>query len=506
MLVNDLFPLDLSRLGEFNDKLRGLLREGWHIPDSVVDIRLHKPTEDVQADINRVQVFGSTLDDLEVVGVIAGHRLRLRTVQGILEVVDFPGADPYLLFDDDDVNNAHLAWDGDATAALLLPLNWTITAFLKPESSIQDLPEGIEVVVVTNSNTIVAHFREAGLRNLARFVPPEMKRRIYISLEGDAPPVHLGTISFATISAPFQLQVPIHESPLPGEAALHKSSLIRPYCLLAAQPIQASAAVFWKEIVDYCRAAASIYTWVSLASNVQVSEAGVRIEFLGFRRVSFQLPPPESLEVQKVSSTLILREWAFQEASPDRLLAISQVVSLYDQDDPFQHAEDIKASAEVIYVGLRSDAVAEVVKTSRDAYTQTNETVRQALKSSQDLIKASMERFLAGLVAVGAVTIANASRALTDDMSRLLMLFIAGFFVVLALVALVIEGPLLSLQIKNLHHDVRQGAPLLTEDQIRSITESRSVTKTRIRVQTVRIAIPVIYGSLVCAIAIWGYP
>jgi hypothetical protein len=104
-----------------------------------------------------------------------------------------------------------------------------------------------------------------------------------------------------------------------------------------------------------------------------------------------------------------------QDTSPDRLLAVRQVVSLYEHDDPFRDAQDVQASAEIIYVGWRNDAVTEVVESSRDAQAQGNDAVRQALMCSQDLAKAATERFLSGLVAV--VAVGERSKACTRPMS-----------------------------------------------------------------------------------------
>jgi hypothetical protein len=243
-----------------------------------------------------------------------------------------------------------------------------------------------------------------------------------------------------------------------------------------------------------------------LASSVQVAGDRVTLDFLGFKRISLALPDPAELEPQAVAAGLELRRWALQDASPDRLLAVRQVVSLYEHDDPFRHAQDVQASAEIIYVGLRSDAVAEVVKSSRDAQAQAYDTVRQAVKSSQDLVKVATERFLAGLVTAGAIVIANANRNLSDVVSRNLSLLLAGFFGVLAVVAVFIEGPLLSLQMKHLATDLRTGSSLLTEQQRQSIVGGPGVRATWLRIRIIRVAIPVLYAGLALAIWRWGYP
>ncbi len=147
----------------------------------------------------------------------------------------------------------------------------------------------------------------------------------------------------------------------------------------------------------------------------------------GYKKSAFLLPEPESWEPQDVTETIALRGWALHDASPDRLLALRQVASLYGTDTaPFGHAADVQASAEVIYAGLRTDAVAEAVKGSREAHAQAQDAARQTVKNATDMVKGATERMLAALVAVGAVLIANAGRALPDDTGRLLIDFGVG--------------------------------------------------------------------------------
>lgn len=488
------------------NRLDALESATWTIRDGIGDIRLQRQAQDVHNAIAEARTLGSALGNLEVVGVVSGHHLRMRMIQEELAVIDFPGADPYTLFDDDQaIENARLAWDGDACAALQLPLAWTLTAFLTPESLILNKPPDIEIVITMEGATVIRNFRDAGLVNLGRYIPAKAKRRVYIALTGTSVPAHLGTVSFATADRA-SLEVPGPSVPLPGEETRTSLPFLAPYCLLPATPTDTTLTNLWNELIDYCRSAAAVATWITLASEVQILDHSVEIQFLGFRRVRFHLPNLEDFDTEQTAATLQLREWALQDASPDRILAISEVTSLYDKDNPFCNAGDIRASAEIIYIGLRSDAVAEVVKSSRDAQGQASETVRQALKSSQDLIKAAMERFLAGLVAVGAVVIANASRVLDDNISRLLMLFVSAFFLVLAAVAIFVEGPLLLLQMKYLDEDVHRSISLLTDEQRRSITNSSTVKATRLRIRLVRIVIPAVYCMLIFAILIWGYP
>jgi hypothetical protein len=500
--------LDTTALQDMAGKLATLTESSWIIRDVIGDLRISTSTSNIDITLADIQIIESAVRSLEITGRVSGYELRIRTIQGDMEVVDVPSVDPYTIFAEaPDLANAREAWEHDVDAALKLPLEWHVTAFLKLEQVLTQIPEDVDLSIAMTSGTILRHFHDAGFVNLSRCVPAEPKRRVYVSLTEDANPVHLGAISFITATRPTVVTLPALATPLPAESLPKDASLVLPCYLL---PIDSHSnienAEIWKDLTNFCRSAAAAATWVMLASDVNILDQRVDVEFFGYRRIQFKVPELREFNTIKTSGALHLREWAFQEVSPDRLLAIRQVVSLYDRDNPFDHAPDIKTSAELIYVGLRSDAVTEVVKSSRDAQSQAYETVRQALKSSQDLIKSAMERFLAGLVAVGAVTIANASRVLADDISRLLMLFVAAFFAVLAIVAVAIEGPLLSLQMKHLDADVQRSTSLLTSEQRKEITQSSSVQATRLRLRLVRLFIPLIYVLLIVTILLWGYP
>ena len=183
-----------------------------------------------------------------------------------------------------------------------------------------------------------------------------------------------------------------------------------------------------------------------------------------------------------------------------------QVCSIYGNAGPFDYAQDVKDSAEVAFFGLRTPKIQEAMKSVRDAQTQASDTVRQSVKSSQDLVKSATERFIAGLVAVGATLIANSAKAIDPSIGRDLMLLVAGFFLLLALASVVLEGPLLGLQMKNLPDDLKAGSSSLPQDRLKAILNSGRVHATRSRIRTVRIAIPLVYVLLVAAIVIWGDP
>ncbi|MEO7262662.1 MAG: hypothetical protein ABI047_15610 [Jatrophihabitantaceae bacterium] len=132
--------------------------------------------------------------------------------------------------------------------------------------------------------------------------------------------------------------------------------------------------------------------------------------------------------------------------------------------------------------------------------------VRQGLRSAQDLAKSATERFLAALVGIGAVIIANASKNLSDHVNRDLMLLVAGFLVALALFSVLVEGPLLAIPLRNLERDLKDGSSLLTADQLHRVTSIPSVGSTCRRLTVIRVVIPAVYTLTAVFILILGYP
>lgn len=493
--------LDLTPLRHVAHHLRQLASNGWTIHDEINDIRITRNTGEASNAVRDLDILAQAVGRIEAVGNLGGHTMRVRTVGGRLEVIAPPAADPRSLFEEGELEDAAEAWEGDADAALRLSMDWTITGHLSPSQLLPDLSEQmVKFAFAIEVHTISTAVLESTLQQISRYIPDDRTRLIYVALAERDDVLHLGTASFTTLTTSGSLIVPDMASPLIGELDQTRTKFPRPHCFLPilSQPQQPNT---WEQVRIFCRTMAGLAFWVLVASAVTNEEGGIGLSFVGFKRVEFRLPSPQTLPQVATDKNLRLRQWTFQEPSSDRLLAIRQIVSLYGVDSPFINAEDILASAEIVYLGLRTDAITEVVKTTRDAHSQTLDTVRQALKSSQDLIKSATERFLAGLVAVGAVFIANVSRSIPASTTEQLWLIIAAFFMVLALISVLIEGPSLNLQIKHLPEEVKATSSLLTDKQRAAIINSSTVAATKRRIVIVRFAVPLIYAIFVLAIS-----
>jgi hypothetical protein len=296
-------------------------------------------------------------------------------------------------------------------------------------------------------------------------------------------------------------ELPPPAPPLAGEHAASSDVLALPSQLAPFQPELAGP---WERAARVLAAAFVASTWHRLASAVV--EDGAAIEILGFKRVKPRLLEPSELSDEVIDGTRRLHAWAFQDLSPDRLLAVRQVVSLYLDDSAIRQPADVLDSAELVFVGLRSDAVADAMQSARDAQGQAAETVRQSLKSVQDMLRSATERLFASLVAVAAVVVANATTKLSDRAGRDLLLAVAGYLALLGLVHVVLEGPLLTLPLRTLDDDLKKSQPMLTETQRQRAVALPSMTATRARVRRLRVLVPVVYGLLATAIFVWGYP
>lgn len=506
--------VDVSPLLAAAERIDALVGNGWSAADLAPVIRLtNADMTDARAALVLLEEMAFGLVEVRLVGSRHGHTLTLRRVGSNYEVDHLPEARPEDLFDDpNDLARAAYAWDRDTEAALDLPFRWQITADLGLERLLSP-PSDIELRVARNAASVTQAIIATPLTLSHLLIPADGTRRVYLALDAPPEPLHLGSISFAGLppaddsTSPITLALPAAASPLPGETAgrpFTATVLPLPITLL---PMDISiASPTWQAVGVRCQSLAALLTWAFVASDVAVTNNTLRLDFRGFKRVTLDLPEPAALSPQSAAGAMMIRSWAFHDASPDRLLALRQVVSLYQEIDAILHPEDVLDSAEVVYTGLRSEAVAEVIRSTRDAQGQILDTVRQTLKSVQDLAKSATERFFAALVGLAAVIVANAHDSLTNRAGRDLMLGVAIFLAVLAVIAIVLEGPLLSLPLDNLDADLRSGTPLLTEDQRNQLTALPSVAATRQRVFLLRVLIPSIHLTLALLILWFGFP
>jgi hypothetical protein len=480
-----------------------LRHSGWTVTDGIgsVEARLEIAADPAAA----LDQLGSLLPaalNVEAVGRRAGSKLVVRLINGVPELLDAT-IDPRELFDErGDQDSATAALDGDAGAALALPMDWSVHATFAFARLIET-PGQVAVTVSLTTATVSQYIVETNVSDVERLLISG-GQTVRVALD-TTECVRLGLLILSGVPSDVPATPILLTRPrlLAGELA--GGHLLAAGALLPVDPT--SIPPVWYRAANHICIVAAQLVWRRLATDEIVEAVGISLVFVGYKKATFVLPDAGAWESEHVKATLALREWALSDISPDRLLAVRQVMSLYDVDGaPFAHPFEIQASSEIIYLGLRTDAVAEAVKSFREAHAQAQGAARETVKSATDMLKGATERMLAALVAVGAVLMTNASRVLPDDTGRLLLLFVAAFLGLLAAASATLEGPLLSLPAKKLRPDLAHEAGLMTDKQRDRIDRLPSLVAARRRIQAVRWVIPIAYIVFASLLLLFGHP
>ena len=491
--------VDLTELQRALTVVDSLRVGGWAVRDDLSGIVTTAAVLSPEQARSAVDAIAPAVTRLEAEGKAGAFRVVLKLIAEAFEIIQVPEGDLARHFEEPaNRENAERLHDRDVGAALALPLAWHATVHLDLGRLVDTSPR-IEARVVMSHAWLTAEIERGGVPGTTLLVPQAGSRRVFLCADGPDAAAHFGAVSLTGVESPVELPLP---SPsLAGELAAPSDLLALPSQLAPVQPALAGP---WERASRVLAAAFVASTWHRLASAV--AEDGATIEVLGFRRVKPRLLEPSEVSDEVIDGTRRLHAWAFQDLSPDRLLAVRQVVSLYPDDLALHQPSDVLDSAEVVFLGLRSDAVAHALQSVRDAQAHAAEAVRQSLKSVQDMLKSATERLFASLVAIAAVVVANATTKLSDRAGRDLLLAVAGYLTVLGVVHVVLEGPLLRLPLRTLDDDLKKSQPMLTEAQRQRAVALPSIAATQARVRLLRVIVPVVYGLLAAAILVWGYP
>lgn len=345
----DLAPLHAARIA-----CEALAAGGWQVQDRMSTlIALKAGVADPRAELVPLRPLLPYRVNVQAQAEHPSGRYELRLVNDLFEVADTPDADPERMFETPaEQVDARRARDLDADAALRLPLTWTVTGTFALDRAVNPGP-GVSVLVALTTEAVTRYVTATGLSGVGRLAPVGSSRML-VALE-TAPAVHLGQLTVTGLPAPGDLGTLTLPDPavLPGEGTEPGAS--PPAGVLLGEQTADSEGP-WLDVVRHTRKLAAQLVWQALASDPDDVPV---LEFHGYKRVALTLPPLDAWTDRQTDDALRLRRWAFAESSPDRLLAIRQVVSLYDRDDALSNARDVQASAEVVYTGLRTDAIAE---------------------------------------------------------------------------------------------------------------------------------------------------
>ncbi len=496
---------DLVGLPEVRQAVEDLRAAGWQLSDDVNAIRAvmaSVATPLAWSGVEILTALGESVTSLRAVGSFGHadvHLVRVGT-QFEVESISAPGGLAAFFDDRHQQESAQRLEDHESDAAWELPFTWDLEARLNLEKALRH-DDDLQLSVVLDPSSLVQTIRRSPSSTLAWLVPDPGIRRLCLILSDLDAEAHFGAISFMGAAA--SISLPRCQLPLDGEEPLsHTRDTVRPSALIPLGHRDPSEKL--AEIRTTVTHAFLVAVWCPLANTCDLASGTA--EFKGLMSRTLQIPSESQITPAVLEATADLYRWAYQDSGPDRLLATRQVVSLRGEPDALTGASEIRESAEMVFLGLRSEAIGEVVRSARDAHSYSLDTVRYSLRSVQEMSKAATERTLAALVAIAAVVAANSTQTLSDHVGRNLLLAVAGFLGLLAFFAGLVEGPLLSVPLSRLREDLRTGNPLLTDSQLEHAVAMPGVEAAKRRVHWLRIAVPLTYGLLALAIVLWGYP
>ncbi|HEX4445038.1 MAG TPA: hypothetical protein VHZ81_15815 [Galbitalea sp.] len=481
--------LDLAPLIPLREALIQLSLDGWSIQDDGGIIRVNgsiltSPLE--WAGVPDLEKYSSRR---QAIGVRRGYTVSVDTVNGVWEITDLPEILPEQLFDSEQLADANKVWERDTSALAGLHLDWRVEIDLDPAKAVSG-SDVAQLDVSWSASHIDGLFANDVVSALTRLIPKQ-GRRTFLALNGREEPAIFGAVTLATLQGLGDTRLSINppNPPLPGETQID-SELTPSQTLLVSGRFEQ-----WPIASKTLSFAASATTWGAIATSTTEGE----LEFFGYKKVRFSLPMTWTDE--EIAGAIKLRSWAFGEISPDRILALRQIISLYNEP-PFKFVEEILSSSETIYLGLRSTAVIEAVRDARDVETRTQQAVQQSSQASVDLAKSAGERVIAGLAAVGAAAIANVTQVLSFSVTTAILAFICGYFLAMLVLFLLIDFRAVGLPIKELDSETFVHSSFVRPDALAEMTSSPMVRGAKGLVLRARIAISSLYASIVIALLV----
>ncbi len=234
-------------------------------------------------------------------------------------------------------------------------------------------------------------------------------------------------------------------------------------------------------------------SWSWLSNSVHIDGGTAYLEFFGYRRVAFS-PGDDGVNPRGVAEEAYrLYRWATADQSPDRVLAVRQVVSLQPGLELPDRPADVRQAAEPLYRALRSNEVAAVLDTQRQARAIAIDTARQSAEAAQVAAKSATERTIASLGVVAGVVVANATAVLKATDAQELAIAIAVVLCFLAAWTVFIEGPAISRPLRDLRNDFETIARLLDAAERKAILGMSTIKSAARRARVARVSAPIVY-------------
>lgn len=242
-------------------------------------------------------------------------------------------------------------------------------------------------------------------------------------------------------------------------------------------------------------------SWCAFASSIDRQDGdALRAEFFGFQRTVHVIPKGgPAVSYESARDSLELFEWAGRDSLTDHAIAVRQVASLQQSAAPWTLSADIKMAAEPVFIALRSDAVADVLKSRRELQSTVTSIAMGVAEHSASLARTAVERAVGVLLSLAAVVVSESLNVITVPLAETLRSFLAVVLFALACWTFFVEGPFVTRPIQSFRADLNVLASLLTaedRDQISTLNTIRSAQRlawrTRIAVAAVMLVISLV--------------
>jgi hypothetical protein len=419
-----------------------------------------------------------------------------RTSGGVLDFMTAPTGDPSSVFPPDELAQAQRAWSGDIDAAQSLSGEWSGDLSVNLAAPLQRQDSGGRAWRAVRKIAVVADEVAAYPWWRAGELIRDGDRPVVIAVV-DETGATAQTPAFAIVS----LDRLTGSGPMPPGTGQRRVQLQScgagqlPDGLPLPEELEVSeGSTGATALADLLRprADACAWAWLSNATTISADDAPAVLGYFGYRRLTFNLGA-QGYIADAGQRALRMYLWATSEPSPDRVLAIRQVVSLYEQHDLPRQPEDVVRAAEPLYQALRAGEVAVVLESQRQARSMAVDTARGSADAAQSAAKSATERTIASLAAVAGIAVANATAVLSDADARAIAIGIAAIFLFLAGWAIFIEGPAMRAPLDSFAADLRVIGQLLSAADRTAILGMQALRKASRAVLRVRIAAPCVY-------------
>lgn len=478
------------------DQLSDLVDLGWDVGDELLSVTVEAPGGSTGSNISSgLRPLLHTARDVRMRLEAGVNHFEFGLVQGGLRLRDTRAEDLAASFDGSDLRKAQRARAGDSRAAIDLPGTWTATASLNLAAPLIAADSSCAWRVLRRIDVVEHALAERPWWRIADLIEPidtPSMPVVYVVL--DDPGHNYVTDGFAVVGIArvedFARPNGVEQKRISVKAA---GAPMLPDGIPLPEQLYAKCSATFSKLDGILKSRAAACAWAWLASSVSAERDSGKIEFFGYKRVQFSVGAEGITDGEAAEESLNLYQWATAETSPDRILAVRQVVSLNDGPKLPSSASDVRRAAEPLFAALRSQAITEVLRSQREARALAIETAQKSSEAARSASKSVVERTIASLAAVGGVALASASKVITRDQGGDLALAIGTYLLVLVLWSFFVEGPGITNPLQALEDDLKLVGDLLSPEERTRIMTVESVKLARREATVARVAAPLAY-------------